>query len=84
LIAAWILFLETTTLIIMNDKYKVGDEVQISGEKYEISHVTRDLFGTVTLRVRMNDGPHVYFAFACVEFIEEHFPKEPRRISELF
>ncbi len=57
-------------------KYNIGDEVQISGKRYEISHVKQELFGPPSLRVKMNDGPHVYFAFACVEFIEKHFPKE--------
>ena len=60
----------------MSKKYKVGDEVQISGRRYEISHVVNELFGEQTLRVRIERGPMVGFAFAYVDFIEKHFPKD--------
>lgn len=55
---------------------KVGDHVQISGDRYLISHRIEQLFDEPTFRVALDSRVGISYGFALPIFFEEHFPKD--------
>jgi hypothetical protein len=55
---------------------KVGDHVQISGERYLISHRIEQLYDEPVFRVALDSKMGISYGFALPIFFEEHFPKD--------
>ncbi len=55
---------------------KVGDHVQISGERYLISHKIEQLYDHPVFRVALDSKMGISYGFALPIFFEEHFPQD--------